>query len=78
MAGANRNVLAVLVVMTMVISLIGTVAAIAILSGYGGYRQMHVSAGSLNEGSGRVSVYMEPPPVTGKVTVNVVSSEEGG
>jgi hypothetical protein len=78
MAGANRNVLTILVAITMVVSLVGTMAAIAVLSGYGGYRQVPVSTGSLNEGSGKVSAYLEPAPVTGQVTVNLVSSEEGG
>jgi hypothetical protein len=74
MAGANRNVITVLVAITMVISLVGTMAAIAAVSGYG---SQHPPS---NEDTGKVSVYLlpEPAPVTGKVSVYLDSSEDGG
>jgi hypothetical protein len=77
MAVANRNVLTILVVITMVVSLIGTIAAISVVSGYGGYHQVPASEGNVNEGTAKVSAYLEAMPVTGKVTVNLVSSDGG-
>jgi hypothetical protein len=81
MASASRNVLAVLLAITMIVSLVGTMAAIAVISGYGGYQKVPVSSGNPDGGSsGKVSVYLtpEPAPVTGKVTVYLDSSEDGG
>jgi hypothetical protein len=74
MPGANRNILAILVAITMIVSLVGTMAAVAVMSGYGGSQQSH------NTDSGKVSVYLTsaPVPVTGKVTVYLGSSEEDG
>jgi hypothetical protein len=80
MAFVGRNLLAVLIAITMIVSLVGTIAAIAVISGYGGYSTVPVSLGNQGGGSGKVAVYLtpEPAPVTGKVAVYLDSSEDGG
>ena len=80
MAGTGKNVLAVLLVITMFISLIGTIAAITVMTSQSGYRQAPVSGQPGNEDSGKVSAYLSPSAaeMTGKVAANLVSSEEGG
>lgn len=80
MAGTEKNVLAVLLIITMFISLVGTLAAVTLLSSQTGYRQVPVSEEPDNVGSGKVSAYLIPPPAetTGRVAAYVVSSEEGG
>jgi hypothetical protein len=77
MAGVSRNVLAVLIAVTMIFSLVGTMAAIAVISGYS---QVPVGTGTQGGGSGKVAVYLnpEPAPVTGKVAVYLDSSQDGG
>jgi hypothetical protein len=80
MAGTGKNVLAVLLIVTMFISLVGTIAAIIVMTSHGGYSQVPVATSAPNEDSGKVSAYLAPPPVemTGRVTAYVVTSGEGG
>jgi hypothetical protein len=82
MAFVSRNLLAALIAITMIVSLAGTIAAIAVISGNSGYSMVPVSLGNQDGGSGKVAVYLapEPAPVTGKVAVYLDSdsSEDGG
>ncbi|UCD03358.1 MAG: hypothetical protein JSV63_01845 [Candidatus Aenigmatarchaeota archaeon] len=69
----------VLLVITLIISFIGTLAAISSFT----YRDIPVVEKDLSQTSGKVSVYVLPPPpppaeTTGKVSVYVLPSEEGG
>jgi hypothetical protein len=76
MSTSSRNILAVLLVLTMIISLVGTLAALSSLMS-GEYRSVPV--GELqSQTTGRVSVYLPPDITAGKVTVNLLPSEEGG
>jgi hypothetical protein len=61
----------------MFISLVGTIAAIMVMTTHGGYSQVSVAQPG-NEDSGKVSAYLAPPPseMTGRVAVYVVPSEE--
>ncbi len=79
MASTSRNVLAVMVIMTLIISLIGTITAISVMMKYGDYRKVPVSEMPNGE-SGKVSVYLAPSPmdVSGHVSVSLLTSEEGG
>ena len=72
----SKNVMATLLIITILISVVGTWAAISSLMAY---REVPVAEGT-PEASGKVSVYVLPPPAeaTGKVTVTVLPSKEGG
>jgi hypothetical protein len=73
MAHSTKNLLAVLLLITMIISVIGTLAAISALIP----RQPAPVVKDLSQASGKVSVYLEEHPVesTGKVTLYL---EDGG
>ncbi len=75
MAQSTKNLLAILLLITMIISFMGTLAAISSLINY---RQVPVSADT-GQSVGKVSVYVTPAPpeVTGKVTVNLESMDGG-
>ncbi len=76
MAQTSKNVLAVLLVVTMLVSLIGTMAALTSLT----YKEVPVSQENPGQTDGKVSVYLLPSPVdtAGKVSVNVLPVEDGG
>lgn len=80
MAQSSKNLLAVLLIVTMIISLMGTITAISVLMSYGGYSNVPVSLDKPEEASGRVTVYLASPPAdaTAKVAVTVSPSEDGG
>ena len=76
MTKSSKSVIFVLLFITLIISFIGTLAAISSFT----YREVPVFQEENTQSSGKVSVYVVPPPVeiTGKVSVNVLPSEEGG
>jgi hypothetical protein len=76
MGSTSRNILAVLLVLTMIISLVGTLAALSSLVSEG-YSTVPVGGGQ-SQSTGKVSVYLPPDETAGRVTVNVLPSEEGG
>jgi hypothetical protein len=78
MAGTEKNVLAVLLIITMFISLVGTIAAVMVMTSQGGYREIPTAKAG-NEDAGKVSAYLVPPPseMTGRVAAYVVPSEGG-
>ena len=81
MAHTSKNVLAVLLILTVIISLVGT---LTVLSSLFPYQEVPVS--DMSQASGEVTVYLLPPeppvgpPVetTGEVTLNLITSKEGG
>jgi len=77
MSRSTKNMLALLLIITLVISFVGTLAAIMSLSAQ---NVVPVSGSSPQLATGRVSVYIPQPPVSrvGEVLVNVLPSEEGG
>lgn len=80
MTQTSKNVLAALLIVTIIISVVGTLTALSSLTPY---EDVLIAERDLSETAGKVSVYVLPPPVepvvmTGKVTVNVATSEEGG
>ncbi len=76
MGSTSRNLLAVLLVLTMIISLVGTLAALGSLMS-GGYKETPVGEPT-SQTSGKVSVYVPPELTAGRVVVNLLPSEEGG
>ena len=72
MAGISKNVLAALLILSIMVSALGTWAALSSLAG----NQIPVSGEDGSSASGRVTVYVTPPPVEteGKVLVEVVES----
>ena len=74
MADSTKNLLAILLLITMIVSIFGTMAAISSLLP----KQSVPVVKDLSQSTGKVSVYLEEPPIetTGKVTVNVI--EYGG
>ena len=77
MARISKNIMAALLIITMLISVIGTWAAINSMIPY---EELPVAKEPTPVTSGKVSVYVLPPPpeITGKVTVNVLPYKEGG
>ncbi len=73
MANSTKNMLAILLIITMIVSMIGTMAAISSLLP----KQPVPVVEDLSTSTGKVSVYLEPAPIvtTGKVTVFV---DDGG
>ena len=77
MALISKNIMAALLLITIIISAVGTWAAISSLAPY---EEVPVVIEPNPVTGGRVSAYVRgPPPVlTGEVTVNVLPSKEGG
>jgi len=73
----SKNLLAVLLIVSVIISIVGTIAAINTL---GTYKVAPVKQVDQSGATGKVSVFVPPQPVdtTGKVLVNVVPYNEGG
>lgn len=71
---SSKNILAVLLIITIMVSVIGTMAAISSLLP----KKPVPVVEDLSVTSGKVSVYLQETPIelTGKVTVNLV--EDGG
>ena len=78
MADIDKNVLAALLVITIVISVFGTWIT---LSSMVSYEEIPAAEEFTNSRTGRVRVVAWSPPVSevaGKVAVNLVNPEEGG
>ena len=80
MAESSKGVLAVLLIITMMISLVGTMTAVLVLMNHDGYVSVPVGESDSDKSTGRVSAYMPSQPVdaTGRVAANLLSFGEGG
>jgi len=80
MAEISKNILATLLIITLVITAVGTWIALSSMTSYG---ETPVDK-TVNGATGKVSVYLLSPPktgaATGRVTVTLLdnNSEEGG
>jgi hypothetical protein len=79
MAKASKNLLAVLLIITMLMSVIGTLAALSVTLSYPGYSvvPVDVEGERPDQSFGEVSVNLLPPPtvVTGRVAATLLSEE---
>ena len=84
MAQISKNILAALLILTIVVSVFGTINAMNSLSNY---QQIPLSGtDDLSQSSAEVTVYVKPPPkappspvsITGEVFVNLVEPSNIG
>ena len=74
MAQISKNLIAVLLIATILISVAGTWIALSSLNP-ATYEEVTSAKEDLDQATGRVSVYVtRPAELTGRVTVNVVES----